>query len=162
MLLIMEAVDFLHESGEPATLPHTLIIHTLKCYINCARICIHRSAQQDDDLTIVTLYMPDTCNKGPIICTLSCRTNKATGRPHTPTIREGKVLTVRIRAKPPQEGMDGVKEEERMKQGKEKWEKVYIHDEPLCGGHHLQRSRETGRMKRLDSTPASARPQAAP
>lgn len=116
---------------------------------------LHRTAQQDDNLTIVTLYMPDTCNKGPIICTLSCRTNKATDRPHTPTIREGKVLTVRIRANPPQEGMDGVKEEERMKQGKEKWEKVYIHDEPLCGGHHLQHSRETGRMKRLDSTPAS-------
>lgn len=40
MLLIMEAVDFLHKSGEPTTLPHTLIIHRLKCYINCARICI--------------------------------------------------------------------------------------------------------------------------
>lgn len=58
--------------------------------------------------------------------------------------------------------MDGVKEEERMKQGKEKWERVYIQDEPLCGGHHLQHRRETGRMKRLDSTPASTRPQAAP
>lgn len=76
-------------------------------------------------MTIRTLYIPNTCNKDPIICTLSCRTNKATDRPHTPTIRETKAPTVRIRANPPREGMDGVMEEERRKKEKKR-ERFYV------------------------------------
>lgn len=128
---------------------------------------LHRAAQQDDNLTIMTLYIPKHLQRGARSpCTRSCRTNKATDRAHTPTIhpRKRKTLTVRIGASPPREGwMDGAKEERGMRRKEEKWERVYIQGEPWRGGHHLQhRGGETARMRRLDSTPASARPHAAP
>lgn len=133
----------------------------LKCYITYSRICIAPPSRTTTSKS--RRYISQTpATRGRSSARSSCRTNKATDRPHTPTIRDRKALTVRMRANPPREGMDGVKEEEMRTKDKEKWERVYIQDELWRGGHHLQHRGEAGRMRRLDSTPESIRPQAAP
>lgn len=131
MLPIMEAVAFLHKSGEPATLPHTLIIHRLKCYINCARICIalHSSTTTWQSWRYIC-QTPATRGRS------SARSPAEPIKPPTdrtrPPSAKGRYLPFGSEQILRRKGWMVWRKEERMKQGKEKWERVYIQDEPLC------------------------------